>query len=90
MPSVQVQRVPLDSSAEELRQLFSQFGEVRSLVLTYDGAAEGCALVSYADTAAAEQAADLLDSYPLRGSLLEVQVRWGAGIFFLMEGEDAC
>ncbi|KAL4443956.1 hypothetical protein ABPG75_011693 [Micractinium tetrahymenae] len=74
MSYVQVGGVPTSASPGELRTLFEQCGAVRQLVCWYEaGAAEGTALVAFADRAAAQEAADLLDSYPLGTSLLEVQ-----------------
>lgn len=75
---MQVRGVPASATPGELRALFEQCGAVRQLVCQFEaGAAEGSALVVFADRAAAQEAADLLDSYPLGTSLLEVQV--GAG-----------
>lgn len=75
MSHVQVSNVPTSASPSELRALFEQCGEVRQLLCQYEaGAAEGVALVAYADRQAASEAVDLLDTYPLGTSLLEVQV----------------
>lgn len=66
MSHVQVGGVPSSASPGELRELFEQCGAVRQLVCLFEvGAAEGSALVAFADAAAAQEAADLLDSYPL-------------------------
>ncbi|KAL4437783.1 hypothetical protein ABPG77_005695 [Micractinium sp. CCAP 211/92] len=75
MSHVQVRGVPASATPGELRALFEQCGAVRQLVCQFEaGAAEGSALVVFADRAAAQEAADLLDSYPLGTSLLEVQL----------------
>ncbi|PRW51174.1 RNP-1 like RNA-binding [Chlorella sorokiniana] len=74
MSQVQVNNVPTSSSPEELRQLFAQLGQVKSLLTSFEATKpEGTALVVYADAAAAEAAVELLDGYPLGTSLLEVQ-----------------
>jgi RNA recognition motif-containing protein len=75
--AVQVLHVPASVPAEELRDLFGQLGPVTSIVMTYDPARkESDALVVYERAAApsADEAVDLFDSYPLHGSLLEVQL----------------
>ena len=81
---VQVTGVPASASPQELRDLFGQLGEVVHVVASFEGGAEGSALVVYSDPAAAQEAVDLLDSYPMGTSLLEVQV--GAGCRALVVG----
>ncbi|EFN56740.1 hypothetical protein CHLNCDRAFT_144170 [Chlorella variabilis] len=59
-------------NAEELRSVFGQAGDIRQLILSYDSnAAEGQALVAYSHPAAATEAVDLLDAYPMGSSLLD-------------------
>jgi hypothetical protein len=77
MSSVQVTGVPISCSLEELLLIFAQAGEIRHLNITLDNnrsPAEGQALISYASSSSAAEASDLLDSYPMGASLLEVQV----------------
>ena len=76
MSTVQVSSIPISTSAEELRSVFGQAGDIRQLILSYDSnAAEGQALVAYSHPAAATEAVDLLDAYPMGSSLLDVQAR---------------
>ena len=76
MAFVRASALPTSTSAGELRQLFSDIGEVSQIVLIFRaGSAEGEALVAYKSAAAAAEAVDLLDGYPLGTSLLEVEVR---------------
>jgi cold-inducible RNA-binding protein len=72
-----VGNLPYGTSEDQLRELFSQYGELSAVTLIVDkmtGRSKGFAFVEFTDEAAAAQAVEAVNGFELDGRALVVNV----------------